>query len=47
MTLENERIEKVAYDSKDEKANFLCGVGKSDGGLISLLDLNAVVLESV
>ena len=47
VTLENERIEKVAYDSKDEKANFLCGVGKSDWGLISLLDLNAVVLESV
>lgn len=47
VTLENDRIEKVAYDSKDEKANFLSGVGKSDGGLISLLDLNAVVLESV
>lgn len=47
VTLENERIEKVAYDSKDEKANFLCGVGKSEGGLISLLDLNAVVLENV
>lgn len=31
VTLENERIEKVAYDSKDEKANFLCGVGKSEG----------------
>lgn len=47
VTLENDRIEKVAYDSKDEKSNFLSGVGKSDGGLISLLDLNAVVLESV
>lgn len=47
VTLENERIEKVAYDSRDEKSNFLCGVGKSEGGLISLLDLNAVVLENV
>ena len=47
VTLENERIEKVAYDSNDENTNFLSGVGKSDGGLISLLDLNAVVLESV
>lgn len=47
VTLQNDRIEKVAYDSKDEKANFLSGVGKSEGGLISLLDLNAVVLESV
>ena len=47
VTLENERIEKVAYDTMDEKSNFLCGVGKSEGGLISLLDLNAVVLENV
>lgn len=45
VTLENDRIEKMAYDSKDERASFLCGVGKSDGGLISLLDLNAVVLD--
>lgn len=47
VTLENEQIEKVAYDSKDDKSNFLNGIGKSNGGLISLLDLNAVVLESV
>lgn len=46
VTLENDRIEKMAYDSKDERANFLCGVGKSGGGLISLLDLNAVVMDS-
>ncbi len=45
VTLENDRIEKMAYDSKDERASFLSGVGKSDGGLISLLDLNAVVLD--
>ncbi len=45
VTLENDRSEKMAYDSKDEKASFLSGVGKSDGGLISLLDLNAVVLD--
>lgn len=47
VTLENDQIEKIAYDSKDEKDNFLCGIGKYDGGLISLLDLNSVVLESV
>lgn len=47
VTLENDRIEKIAYDAKDERANFLCGVGKSDGGLISLLDLNAVVPETI
>lgn len=47
VTLENDQIEKIAYDSKDDKDNFLCGIGKCDGGLISLLDLNSVVLESV
>ena len=47
VTLENDQNEKIAYDSKDEKDNFLCGIGKYDGGLISLLDLNSVVLESV
>lgn len=39
-----EQVEKVAYD-KDEKSNFILGVGKYEGALISLLDLNAVVME--
>lgn len=39
-----EQVEKVAYD-KDEKNNYIIGVGKYEGGLISLLDLNAVVQE--
>ena len=47
VTLENDRIEKTAYDAKDERASFLSGVGKSDGGLISLLDLNTVVPEDL
>ena len=47
VTLENDRIDKIAYDAKDDRASFLCGVGKSDGGLISLLDLNAVVPENL
>ncbi len=47
VTLENDQIEKIAYDSKDEKDSFLCGIGKCDGGLISLLDLNSVVLENM
>ena len=34
----------MAYD-KDEKNNFIIGVGKYEGGLISLLDLNAVAQE--
>lgn len=46
VTLENSQIEKVAYDSKEEKSNFIYAIGKyEDGGLISLLDLNAVILE--
>ncbi len=39
-----EQVEKMAYD-KDEKNNFIIGVGKYDGGLISLLDLNTVAQE--
>ena len=48
VTLENDQIERIAYDSKEDKDSFLCGIGKCEGGgLISLLDLNAVVLENV
>ena len=47
VTLDDTQIEKIAYDSKEEKDSFLCGIGKCEGGLISLLDLNAVVLENV
>ena len=46
VTLDNSQIEKVSYDPKDEKANFISGIGKSGGGLISLLDLNLVVPEN-
>lgn len=47
VTLESDQIEKIAYDSKEERESFLYGVGKCAGGLISLLDLNAVILENV
>ncbi|MBD5535802.1 MAG: chemotaxis protein CheW [Lachnospiraceae bacterium] len=40
----NEQVEKMAYD-KEDKNNFIQGVGKYEGGLISLLDLNAVAQE--
>lgn len=44
VTLDTDtQVEKIAYDKDD--SNFLQGVGKYDGGLISLLDLNAVVQE--
>lgn len=45
LTLEEEDIEKVANDSKEEKDGFVFAVGKYDGNLVSLLDLNAVALE--
>ena len=45
VTLENSQIEKVSYDNKEERANYINGIGKYEGGLISLLDLNAVTLE--
>ena len=47
VTLESDQVERMAYDSKEDKDSFLCGIGKCEGGLISLLDLNAVVLENV
>lgn len=45
LTLEENDVEKVANDSKDEKDGFVFAVGKYDGNLVSLLDLNAVALE--
>lgn len=45
VTLDVSQIEKVAYDNKSDKSNFINGIGKYEGGLISLLDLNMVVAE--
>ena len=45
VTLDNTQIEKVSYDNKEEKNNYINGIGKYEGGLISLLDLNTVTLE--
>ena len=45
VTLEEGQIEKVSYDSKDDKMNFIGGIGKYEGGLISLLDFNLVMQE--
>ncbi len=46
VTLDDEHIERPSYD-KDEKSKFLSGVGKYDGKLISLLDINAVLSDVV
>lgn len=45
VTLDNSCIEKVGYDAKEDKQNFIRGVGKCNGGLISLLDLGTVIGE--
>lgn len=45
VTLEAEQIDKVSYEVKEEKGNFISGIGKCEDGLISLLDLNMVVPE--
>ena len=45
VTLSMDQIEKIAYDSKEDRVNFISGVGKREDELISLLDLNAVAME--
>lgn len=45
VTLQMSQIEKVSYDSKEDKVNYLSGVGKDKGELISLLDMNLVFAE--
>ena len=45
VTLDNSLIEKVAYDTKDDRMNFINGIGKHDDELISLLDFNLVLQD--
>ncbi len=45
VTLGENQIEKITYDNKDGKANFINAVGKHNDELISLLDLNSITLE--
>ena len=46
VTLSANDIEKLTYNSKEEKTNLITAVGKHNGELISLFDLNAITLES-
>ena len=46
VTLTTNEIEKLTYNSKDEKANLINAVGKHNGELISLFDLNTITLEN-
>ena len=45
VTLSSDQVQKIAYDPKDETTNYINGVGKFDGELISLLDFNLVMQE--
>lgn len=45
VTLENTDIEKMAYDSKEDRTSYINGIGKHAGDLISLLDINSVITE--
>ncbi len=45
ITLEDNTIEKLAYDTMDDKTNFISGIGKHNDDLISLLDFNLVMQE--
>lgn len=45
VTLRSDEIEKVTYDAKEDKINFVNGIGKNGNELISILDLNAVAIE--
>ncbi len=45
VELDDSAVEKVAYDSKEEKQVFVNAVGKVGDDLISLLDLHTVLAE--
>ncbi len=45
ITLENDAIEKMNYDEKDNRANYSVGIGKYGSELINLLSIPAVVLD--
>ncbi len=46
VTLSENAIEKVtATDVSDPKTQYLCGIGKHDDGLISLLNITSVIID--
>lgn len=45
VTLGTNEIEKVTYDAKEDRLNFVSGIGKHGEELISILDLNTVAVE--
>lgn len=45
VTLYEDSIEMVVYNPADDRINYISGIGKNNGELISLLDMNAVLSE--
>jgi len=45
VTLDEAQVEKVSYDGKEDRINYISGIGKYEGGLISVLDFTAVLAE--
>ena len=45
VALEEEQVEKIKYDSKDDTVHYVMAVGKFEDSLISLLDLNVVTMD--
>lgn len=45
VTLSADEIEKVSYEAKEGKPNFINGIGKHNNELISLLEINSITLE--
>jgi len=45
VSISEEQVESMKYDSRDDSTHFVNAVGKEADSIISLLDLNAVVLD--
>lgn len=45
VTLDTDQIEKVTYDPNDERMMYLLGIGKHNDSLISLLNIQSLIIE--
>ncbi|MDD3172579.1 MAG: chemotaxis protein CheW [Herbinix sp.] len=45
ITLEQNAIEKINYDDKENKGNYSIGIGKYGTDLINLLNISAIVID--
>ena len=45
VSISEEQVESMKYDSMDDTTHFVSAVGKEADSIISLLDLNTVVLD--